>query len=150
MLRQAWIATLAVALLATAASAGSFQIRSWPIVFFPQEVTSIPVVMDIGFWMDVAVEGESLKLLPVGPRTYKGCLNLTIRSNFNLDLTCSILSTGVVGGQYSCSPEWTHIEMPGGAFTVCARLDDADIGNRPGGSQNVHVATIVIEVMPRS
>ena len=150
MLRQAWIATLAVALLATAASAGSLQIRSWPIVYFPQEVTTIPVVMDIGFWMDVAIEEEGLKLLPVGPRTYKGCVDLTMRSNFNLTLTCSIVSTGVVGGQYSCLPEYAHIDMPGGAVTVCARLDNADIGNRPGGSENVHVATIVIEVIPRS
>jgi hypothetical protein len=150
MLRRAWVGVLAVALLATAASAGSLRIRSWPIVYFPQEIANIPVVMDIGFWMDVITEPETLKLLPVGPRTYKGCVDLQIRSNFNMIVTCSILSTGAVPGHYSCSPEQAYLEMPSSVVTVCAQVDDPELGNRPGGQTDVHVATIVVEVMPRS
>ena len=150
MLRQAWIAPLVAALLATAASAGPGRIRSWPIVYFPQEIANIPVVMDVGFWMDVVTEPETLKLLPIGPRTYKGCVDLQIRSNFNMIVSCSIVSTGAVPGQYSCSPEQAYVEMPSSVVTVCAQLDDPDLGNRPGGETDVHVATIVIEVMPRS
>jgi hypothetical protein len=149
MLRQAWIATLAAALLATAAPAGSLEIRYWPPTFVPQELVDIPVVMDVDLWMDVAVQGETLKLKPVGAHRFEGYLDVRVRCNFNARLLYSIVATGVISGHYSCFPEYADIDVPGGTATIGARLDNADLSNVPGGSRNVHVATIMVKVIPR-
>jgi hypothetical protein len=149
MLRQAWIAALTTALLTTAVSARSLEIRYWPPTFVPQELVDIPVVMDVHFWMDIAVQGEALKLEPVSAHRFEGCLDVHVRCNFNARLLYSIVATGVIGGQYSCFPEYTDIDVPGGTATVRARLDNADLSKVPGGSRNVHVATIVVKVIPR-
>ncbi len=149
MLRQAWKAMLVAAVLTTAASAGSLQVRYWPVTFTPQELVNIPVVMDVGLWMDIAVQGDVLKLHQVDTRRFEGCIDVRVRCNFNARLLYSIASTGVIKGQYSVYPEHTDIDVPGGTATPCARLDGADLSNVPGGSRDVSVANITVKVMPR-
>lgn len=149
MLRKAWIATLAAAAFTTAVSAGSLQVRYWPVTFVPQELVTIPVVMDVGLWMDIAVQGNTLKLHQVDARNFEGCIDVRVRCNFNARLLYSIASTGAVGGQFSVSPEYADIDVPGGITTVCAQLSNADLANVPGGSRNLSVATITVSVTPR-
>jgi hypothetical protein len=149
MMKQAWIATLAAAVFATAASARPLQVRYWPVTFVPQELVTIPVVMDIGLWMDIAVQEDTLKLHQVDARRFTGCVDVNVRCNFNARLLYSITSTGVIGGQYSVFPEYADINVPGGMTTVCAQLDNADLSNVPGGSRDLSVANIKVSVIPR-
>lgn len=149
MLRQSLLATWAVALLATAASAGELRSRCWPVHYVPQEIVDIPVVMDVGFWVDIVNQDDIIKLQQVSIHQYEGCLDLEVLCNFNLTLSCSIVSTGAIEGQYGCFMQKPDVDLPGGTATVCAQLDNAKLGGQPGGSRNVHVATVTIRVVPR-
>lgn len=149
MLRQGLITVCAVALLTTAASAGEVNGRYWPAVYVPLEIVDIPVVMDVGFWVDIVNQDDVIKLHQVSIHKYQGCLDLEVRCNFNLTLSCSIVATGTIEGQYSCLMQDPDVDLPGGIATVCAQLEDAQLGGQPGGSKNVHVATITIRVVPR-
>ena len=91
-----------------------------------------------------------IKLKQIAIHTYEGCTDLRVLSNTDLRMSCSITSTGVVGGTFSCSITNADIYAPGGTATVCAKLTEADLRRRPGGSRNVHVANVIIRVVPRS
>jgi hypothetical protein len=140
---------LAIALLAAAAPAGEIKLHVWPTTFIPQEVTTIPVVMDVGFWMEIVNQNTKIKLQQINIHTYEGCVDLQVRTNFNLTLSASITPTGAIQGQYSCFIDNPDIDVPGGIATVCARLNNANLAGKPGGSKNVQVATVTIKVVPR-
>ncbi len=150
MPRRSVFAALLVALLATAAPAGEIRIYEWPTQFVPQEVAAIPVVMDVGYWMQIVNQNGKIKLLQTGIRTYEGCLDLQVLCNFNLSLSASILATGAVSGTYSCSIVGADVDAPGGIARLCARLTNANLGSQPGGSKNVNVAIVTVRVAPRS
>jgi len=149
MLRQSLLTCCVVALLATTASAGEINTTSWPTAYVPQEITDIPVIMDIGYWVEIVNQDDVIRLQQISIRRYEGCLDLEVICNFNLALSCSIVATGAIEGQYTCSMQSPDIDAPGGTATVCAQLDDPDLTDRPGGSRNVHVATVTIRVVPR-
>ena len=149
MRSQCLLATWVVALLATAAWAGESKCQYWPAGYVPQEIVDIPVVMDVGFWVDIVNQDDVIKLQQVSIHRYEGCLDLEVRCNFNLTLSCSVVSTGAIEGQYTCFMQKPDVHPPGGTATVCARLDDAQLAGQPGGSRNVHVATVIIRVVPR-
>jgi hypothetical protein len=140
---------LAVALLAAAAPAGEIKIHKWPCALVPQEVVTIPVVMDIGYWVHIINQDAKIKLKQISIETYEGCTDLRLRSNFDLTLMCSIVPTGIIKGNYSCFVEGADIDAPGGTATVCARLTQANLVGAPGGSRNVQVANVVVRVVPR-
>lgn len=149
MLRKRWIVSLAAALLTATVSAGEVKTRIWPVDYVPQEIVDIPVVMDIGYWVQIVNQNDVIKLQQKSVRHYEGCLDLQVRCNFNLALSCSITPTGAIDGKYSCSIQGADIDVPGGSATVCAQLYDPDLAGRPGGSVNVHVATVTVWVVPR-
>ncbi|MBN1361269.1 MAG: hypothetical protein JW993_11785 [Sedimentisphaerales bacterium] len=148
-MRKAWLAALMAAALTTAASARPIQVRYWPATFVPQELVTIPVVMDVGFWIDIAVQGDAIKLQQVGARRFEGCVDVRVRCNFDIRLLYSIVPTGAVGGQFTCFPQYADIDLPGGDTTLCVRLDNADPSNVLGGRTNVNVANVTVEVIPR-
>ena len=140
----------AVALLATMSQAGEIKIHEWPCEFIFQEVATIPVVMDVGFWIKIKDQDKlKIKLHQKSIHEYEGCTDMKVECNLNISLSCSISATGAVPGSYSCSLNPTDIDSPGGTVTVCAKLKTADLSKTPGGSKNVHVATVTIKVKPR-
>ncbi len=149
MPRKSLFIGLLVALLAAAAPAGQIKVHQWPTKFIPQEVTSIPVVMDVGYWMEIVNQNVKIKLVQINIHTYEGCVDLKVRTNFNLTMSASITPTGAISGNYSCSIEEPDVDAPGGDRTVCAKLRNANLSGQPGGSRNVHVATVTIRVVPR-
>lgn len=149
MSRRSLFIGLIIALLATAVPAGEIKIHEWPTAFIPQEVASIPVLLDVGFWIEIVNQDAVIKLQQINIHTFQGCVDLIVRSNFNLRLSCTITPTGVIAGDYSCSVQNANIDAPGGVATICARLTNADLRGRPGGSKDVHVATVVVRVVPR-
>lgn len=148
-MKQAWIASLVAAALAASASAGSMDIRYWPTTFTPQELVTIPVVMDVGLWMDLSVQNDRIKLNQVDVHRFEGCTQIRVRCNFNATLLYSITPTKVVQGSYAVVPEREDIAVPGGTTTVCAELVDPDFGSTAGARKNANVATITICVIPQ-
>lgn len=150
MVKKSLFAVAAVALLAVAAQAGEIKIHDWPCEFISQELTTIPVVMDVGYWIRVKDQDKlKIKLQQKDIHTYEGCTDMKVECNLNITLSCSISATGAVPGKYSASLSPADVDSPGGTVSVCAKLTDADLGKTPGGSKNVHVATVKIKVLPR-
>jgi len=149
MLRHGGVVLCAVALLTGAASGGELRYRFWPANYVPQELVEIPVVMDVGYWVHIVNQDDIIKLQQMSIRRYEGCLNLDVRCNFSLRLSCSVAPTGAIGGQYSCSLQGADIDPPRGIATVCAQLDNPELDGQPGGSMDVHVATVTLRVVPR-
>lgn len=150
MLKKSLFVVVAVALLAVTAQAGEIKTHSWPTTYVPQEITDIPVVMDIGYWVAIKDQDKlQIKLAQQSVHTYQGCTNMTVQCNFNVTLSCSISATGAVGGDYGCSVSPADIDSPGGTAQVCAQLNNANLNNTTGGTSNVQVATVKIKVVPR-
>jgi hypothetical protein len=137
---------------AMTASGGDVRLWQWPVGYQPVEVAAIPVVMDVGFWMRVWDPG-AIQLRQQTMRTYTGCVNLRMECNFNAWLSWSITPTGAVPGRYSCTLDPQDVYAPGcppyEMPTLCVTLDEADLRLQPGGARSVHVATVVLRVIPR-
>ncbi len=150
MLKKSLFVVAAVALLAVAAQAGEIKQHSWPTTYVPMEITEIPVVMDVGYWVAIQNQADlKIKLQQKSIHTYEGCTDMVVKCNFNVTLSCSIAKTGAIGGDYGCSVSPADIDAPGATTTVCASLNKADLGGTPGGTSNVQVATVTIRVVPR-
>jgi len=152
MLKKSLFVVAALALLAATAQAGEIKTHSWPTSYVPQEVTDIPVVMDIGYWVSIKDQDDlEIKLQQKSIHVYEGCTNMTVECNFNLKLSCSISSTGVLIGDssFGCSVSPSDIDAPGGTTQVCASVSKANLTQTTGGQTNVHVATVTVKVVPR-
>ncbi len=145
-----------VILMAVVAQAGEIKYHEWPTAPVPQEITTIPVVMDIGYWIRIKDQGDLIiKLKQQSIHTYYGCTNAVVETNACLTFSCSIASvvkdgSAVVPGTYSCSVDPANIDPPGGTLTICARLAEADLSRVAGGTKNVHVANVTLRVAPRA
>ena len=140
-----------VALLTVGVQAGEIKLHEWPCSFVSVEITSIPVVMDVGYWVKIK-DQDKLKIKLVQDETdihkFKGCTDMVVENNFNLVLSCSISATGAVPGDYSCSVDPANVPAGGGTVKVCATLVKADLSKTPGNSKDVQVATVKIKVKP--
>lgn len=154
MLKKSLFVAVAVAMLAGAAQAGQFKTHTWPTQFIAQEIATIRVIMDVGYWITVKDQANrTIKMQQVDVTRYSGCRDFSVENNFPLTLTASISSTGVVGGRYSTDfgPGVGSVDLDPGTNTVqiCAYLRDADMRNQTPAS-NVHVANVKIWVVPRA
>jgi hypothetical protein len=114
-----------------------------------REVAEIPVVVDVGHWIAFTNHDDTIKLQPIDSCTYEGRLDLKVRCNFNLSLSCTITPTGVVDGRYSCFIENGDMDAPGGTARVYARLQEANLASVIAGTKDLHVATVTIQIRPR-
>ncbi len=159
MLKKSLFAVAVVALLAAMAPAGEIKLMSWPTSYIAQELTDIPVLMDIGYWVFIKDQDKlKIKLSQTGSQgsntgqhQYEGCTNVTVQSNFDLKLSCSIASNGAVGGDYSCSVTPSTLPTGGGTVSVCAKLVKANLGSAGlvGGQKDLRVATVTLKVAPQ-
>jgi len=151
MLKRSLIAVAALLMLAGAVQAGEIKTHNWPCEFIYQEITQIPVTMDIGFWVRIKDQnklGIKLSQKEGSVHDFAGCTNMVVETNFAITLKCSITATGAVGGKYSCSVDPAEVQPPGATVKVCAELKDADLGAQAGGTKNVKVANVKILVKP--
>jgi hypothetical protein len=150
MARNTLFSVVVSSVLALSAQAGEIKIHEWPTQYIPQEVATITVTMDVGFYVQIMDQDKlRIKLQQKAIREYEGCTEMTVRTNFDMTLSCTIAGTGAVPGDYSCSISPADVDSPGGTVTVCAKLKNADLISVPGGASNVHVATVTIKVVPR-
>jgi hypothetical protein len=153
-MKKALFVVAAVALLAVAAQAGEIKYHEWPCAPIPQEITTIPVVMDVGYWVKIKDQGDlKITLTQDSIHVYSGCTNMAVETNTCLTFSASIAKTSVGGqvvvpGDYSA---WVSpANVPSGSSTVaaCAKIVDADLSKVPGGSKGVNVGTVTIKVIP--
>jgi hypothetical protein len=157
MLKKSLFAVAVVTLLAAMAPAGEIKIHDWPTSYIPQELTDIPVLMDIGFWCYIK-DQDKLKIklaqtaqTEASKHNYEGCTDVTIQSNFDMKLSCSISKNGAVNGDYSCSVTPSTLSVGGGTVNVCAKIVKAQLGTGGlvGGTKDLQVATVTLKVAPQ-
>jgi len=147
--RTVFAASIAIC-AAVVTQAGEIKTHSWPTAFASQDgldIASIPVTMDVQPF--VSVSGGTIRLEPTDSQIYEGCRILRVLCNFPLAVRCSIIPTGDVEGQYSCSIANPYIDPPGGIVKLCVRLTDAQLENQLPRN-NVRVAVVKMTVVPRS
>jgi hypothetical protein len=154
MLKKSLFVAVAIAMLAVSAQAGEFKTHTWPTAFVAQEITSIPVVMDVGYWIQVKDQQDNvITLTQIDTKSFSGCDEITVQNNFALTLTCSIAQDGPVGGDYSCDfgPGVGSVDLDPGenVVKVCAYLSNADM-KESNPQSNVKVANVKIWVVPRA
>jgi hypothetical protein len=150
-MKKVLLAMAIVALLAVGVQAGELKIHNWPCSYVAQEITSIPVVMDIGYWVKIKDQDKlKIKLAQDAGdiHTFSGCTDMVVETNFNVGFSCSITATGAVPGDWSCSVTNANVMPPGGTVTVCAKVVKADLSKAVGGSKDVAVATVKVKVKP--
>jgi opacity protein-like surface antigen len=142
---------VAAALLAAAAQAGEIKVHDWPMTEpepIPQDVCTINVIMDIGYWIECVNQDDDLELVQKTIHSYENCMTLEIRSNFRAQLSCSISATSAVPGDYTCQLDPTVAEVGTSYVSLCVQLHNADLSGAVGGTSDVHVATVTIKVLP--
>ena len=149
MLKKSLLVVAAVAMLAGSAQAGAIKFHDWPCTFTPQEVVTIPVVMDIGYWIKVKNQDAKIKLNQVNINLYEGCTDIEILTNVDIALSCSVKPNGAVPGDWSCSVSPSEVDASGGTVSLCAKVEKPDLSGTPGGKNNVQVATVSLKVVPR-
>jgi hypothetical protein len=115
------------------------------------EITSIPVVMDIGFYVRIKDQDKlRIKLVQdqLDIHKFKGCVDIVVESNFNLVLGASISKTGAIAGDYSVSVDPASANAGSTTVKVCAELKNAVLTGQPAGTKDVQVATVKIKVKP--
>lgn len=141
-----------LAILTVGVQAGEIKTHDWPCQFVPLEITSIPVVMDVGYFVKIKNQ-DSLRIKLVQDEqeihTFKGCVDMNVESNFNLTLSASISKTGAIDGSYTVSLDPTECNAGTTIVKVCATLKNANLTGQPAGTKDVQVATVKIKVKPR-
>jgi len=148
-MKKALFVVAAVAMLAVVAQAGEFKTHTWPCTPTPVQITTIPVKMDIGYWVNIPDQGDlSITMTQQTIHSYSGCTNMKVQTNSNLTLSCSITPVGNVGGDYSCSVNPSTVGMGETTVQVCASLVNANLMNVAGGTTGLKVADVKVFVVP--
>ncbi len=151
MLKRSVITAAAAALLAAGAQAGEIKTHNWPTTFVPLEITSIPVVMDVGYFIRIK-DQDKLRIKLVQDESdihkFKGCVDMVVESNFDLVLSAGITKTGAVDGDYAVTLDPSTAHAGSSTVRVCAILTNANLTGQLAGTKDVQVATVKIKVKP--
>ena len=178
MLKKCLIAIALVAFLAATVQADTSQYKGdpwpWPFKWKKVEICSIPVYMEIGWWIEVKDCQDLeiiLKQVPCNELhmkdttdwpCYQGCEDVKIRANFEAELSLDLDKTkkgddvihkSKVGWNVPGWPEKLILGPTGGSweeYEVCVELYDTDLWEIDASSAGVleKVADLVIEVEP--
>ena len=151
MLKRSILIVAAATLLATGVQAGEIKTHDWPVQFIFLEITSIPVVMDIGYYIRIKDQDKlRIKLVQdeLDIHKFKGCVDMVVESNFNAVLSASISKTGAVDGDYSVTLDTSTANKGSTTVKVCATLTKAALQMQDAGTKDVQVATVKIKVKP--
>jgi hypothetical protein len=151
MLNRSLAAIAVAALLATGVQAGEIKTHTWPSEFVPLELTSIPVVMDIGYYIQIK-DQDKLRIKLVQDTTdihkFVGCTDMVVLSNFNMVLSASITKSGAIAGDFSVTLDPYIADAGSTTVKVCATLMNAVLTGQLAGTTDVQVATVKISVKP--
>ncbi len=150
-MKKTLIAVAVVALLAVGVQAGEIKTHEWPCQFVALEITSIPVVMDIGYYIRIKDQDKlRIKLVQdeLDIHKFTGCTDMVVESNFNAVLSASITKTGAIAGDYAVSIDPSAANKGSTTVAVCATLTNANLTGQDAGTKDVQVATVKIKVKP--
>jgi len=133
----------------------------WPFEFKALDLCSIPVYMNVGFFVQVEncvnkkIELKQVACADIGRNDkdwpcYLDCEDIRVRSNFEVRLGTKLKKEGSVIDKWEAYYDGTDIINPLGDFetvTVCVRAWNAQLFLQAPGSQ-VRVGTLVITVKP--
>jgi hypothetical protein len=159
MLKKSLIA-LAVLAITIPAVAGDVKVHSpWPTTYVPQEVTTIDVVLDVGYYIHVK-DQKAIKVSQdtsaTNPyTTYTGCKTTKIISNFDASVSGKMSSSSPAGGSWSAkfdggSSVSIMADPSGQDVEICVTGTKVALEKLEGGAKNVKVAELTIWVLPAS
>jgi len=163
-----WVCVLAVALFSVGAQAAvdlesttnsystyveaKAESWSWPATYDYVTICTIPVKMDVGYWIKVnSCNDLSLNLKQVSIHKYSGTVDVTFTTNVNIAMSVSWtkLSTIDLGGyssSVSISP--STLDAPGGTATISLTLSSVSLTKLTGGENCLKVGDIALKVRP--
>jgi hypothetical protein len=162
MLKKSLLAVAAIMLLAGMANAGELKIHDWPTTYIPQEVCDIPVLMDIGYWINIKDQDKlKIKLEQISITVYEGCTTIKFDNNFDLTFKPTIAAENdpvsglpvLTKAKYETWANPADVDAGIGNTTqICAKITldgGSRLGGTTAGAKNVHVATVTVKVIPR-
>ena len=133
-------------------TAGQIKIHSWPTQLVPLEVSTIDVLMSVGYYIHIldqkpmTVDQDSGSNDPY--HTYTGCKNINVETNFACQLLVDAAPASAAEGSWvpTLSPDL----LPIGTTTVqlCIVGYNVKIEKLIGGTSNIKVAEVTISVLP--
>jgi hypothetical protein len=167
MLKKSLIA-IAVLAMVLPAVAGEKKWHEWETQYVSKEMElAIPVILDVGYYIHVVdqdpIEVTQFDGVPdESPyTTYWGCKLTDIVANFTADISGKATAVSAAGGSWSVyfapgasvdpwADKVSNIIIPKGTTSVfiCVLGTDVDISLLEGGSQDVVVAEIDLEIAP--
>ncbi len=137
----------AATLLALTAQAGEIETSDWPREFISQEMTTVPVFMDIPLWVRIRdIDKLVIRLIPRSTYEYEGCADVVFETPRNLNVSVRFIPTGAVRGKYSCWLSSSFAEAPEPALNVCVKLETEEL---PPPMTNVRVGVVTFQVSLR-
>jgi len=125
---------------------------NWPATYDYKDVCTIPVRMDVGFWVKVIdCKDKKLDLKQVSIHKYSGSVDVAIQCNVNIQLSvfwtkASGVDLGSYGKSVGVSP--STLDAPGGTVTISLTLTDVNLANLVGGANAIQVGTVTLQVRP--
>jgi hypothetical protein len=125
---------------------------NWPASYNSQDICTIPVRMDVGFWIKVnGCKDLKLNLKQVEIHKYSGSVDVSINCNVNIKLSVSWskasgVDLGGYGSSVSVSP--STLDAPGGTVTISLTLKDVNLQNLEGGKNCLTVGSVTLKVAP--
>jgi hypothetical protein len=154
MLKRSLVAVAVVALLAMGVQAGEIKSHEWPCDYKALEIASIPVFMDIGWFIKIK-DQDKLEIVLVQDtedlHKFTGCTTMSVESNFNATFSCKASGNGTVGGDWACNfPDGATVNAGSSTVKVCATLTKANLATAVGlaGKKHIQVGTVKISVKP--
>ena len=163
-----WVlVVVALLVIALPAVAGDYKVHGWSSRTTPYRMLEVPKKINVV----LAHVGFSFRILNQSPikveqdtdaddpyRTYTGCAENGVLTNFPTDVKVTIAGSGsLAGGDWSVT-----MEIPGEAdaqqitvspgrttFRICVQGKNINLGALTGGARSVHVADITIRCCPR-
>jgi len=160
MLKRSLIGVVLLTLLAALpVSAGEIKAHSWPVEFKPLDFDfTIPVYMDVGLYVEITNEKDLKKGFTLDQTAidkYEGCIEVKIKSNFDLILGCKCALTDA-GKLMKAKIDKCWIDEPLVPKTLsegeekrklCLKLKDVKLVHHDFGKK-VHVADCTLTVKP--
>ena len=152
MLKKSLIA-IAVLALAMPAMAGSLKVHEWQCEYVPQAITTIDVLIDVGYYI-VIDNQDAITLEQEGDTTtYSGTYTSSVFSNFDATLSVKIVKAGVaiktLTATFSDDPALDE-NIPAGdsAIEIAIKAVDVAIEDMTAATTGQKIAEMTISVKP--
>ena len=158
MIKKSLIAIVVLA-MALPAFAGQIKVHTpWPVKYVPQEITTIDVTLDVGFFIHIK-DQKPIKVhqdTTAGSNafeTYKGCKHTDVITNFDAMIYGEVTATSPAGGSWTATFDGhaeTKVSSPSENVEICVMGSKVKINKLQGRSKDVKVADLTILVLPAS